>query len=377
MLLSAVSLLAAFQFSAAAQSSPLPRRVNMIFIVADGLAADDLSCYGQTQFQTPHLDELAAGGIRFTRYVAGSVAAEPARAALMTGKMTSSLPDAEFSLTSQDRTIAEILKSSGYNTFLVGEWNLGDENSAGAPWRQGFNEFAGYFDAWDAQKGYPNYLWKYDERFNLAEKQSTVFNGREMIYDNTGGRKAQYVPDSFFQWAFTYARNHKPDQFNHHRPFFIVMNETVPGNGNHEVPTDAPFSEEPWPQAEKNRAASIAVLDNDIGKLLVDLNAIGESSNTMIFFTSDTVPRKGGGTDPKFFQENAGPDDLHVPLIVYWPGAVPAGKVSDVKCTARDILPTVAAFALAQPPEKVDGTSLVPFIFGRGAKRDSTNTIEK
>jgi arylsulfatase A-like enzyme len=371
--LSAVSLLAVFQFSAAAQSHPLPRRVNIVLIVADGLAADDLSCYGQTQFQTPHLDELAAGGVRFTNYFAGSVAGEPARAALMTGKNVSPLPDAEISLTPHDLTIAEILKNSGYNTFLAGEWNLGDENSAGAPWRQGFNEFAGYFDAWDAQNSFPDYLWKYDVTFSLAENQSKVFNGREMIYDNTGGRKQEYVPDAFFQWTFNYAQNHKPDQFNHHRPFFITLDETIPGNGDHAVPTDAPFSEESWPQAEKNRAAGIARLDNDIGKLLIDLKDAGVSSNTVIFFTSDTVPKKGGGIDPNFFQENSGSDDLRVPLIVYWPGAVPAGEVSGAPCSARDVLPTVAAFALVQPPKKINGTSLVPFILGQQARRGATN----
>jgi arylsulfatase A-like enzyme len=349
----------------------LPRRVNIILIVADGLAADDLSCYGQTQFQTPHLDQLAAGGIRFTNYVAGGVAAGPARGALMTGKDTSRLPNAEFALTAHDVTIAEMLKSSGYSTLLVGEWNLGDENSAGAPWRQGFNEFAGYFDPSDAQNVYAGYLWKYDEKFDLAENRSVVFNGREMLYDNTAGKQQEYVPDSFIKWTANYVRNHMPDKYNHYRPFFITLDETVPGNGNREVPTDAPFSEESWPQAEKNRAATIARLDDDIGKLLNELNEVGESSNTVIFLTSDTVPKKGGGVDPNFFQENSGPDDLHVPLIVYWPGAIPAGVVSGVPCSASDVLPTVAAFALAQPPEKIDGTSLVPAIFSREARRGS------
>jgi arylsulfatase A len=375
-LVSAVSVLAAFQFSAVAQSHPLPRRVNMILIVADGLAAGDLSCYGQAQFQTPHLDQLAAGGIRFSNYLAGGLASGPARAALMTGKDNSYLPDAGFSLTSHDLTVAEILKSSGYNTFLAGEWNLGDESSAGAPWRQGFNEFAGYFDAADAQNVYADYLWKYDETFDLEENRSKIFNGREMIYYNTAGKKQQYVPDSFFKWTLNYAKNHKPDQFNHHRPFFITVDETIPGNGYREVPTDAPFSDEPWPQAEKNRVAAIARLDNDIGRLLNGLKDLGESSNTVIFFTSDTVPKRGGGVDPKFFQENSGPDDLRVPLIVYWPGAIPAGEVSGVRCSAKDVLPTVAAFALAQPPEKIGGTSLLPIIFGREGS-DSDHPIQK
>jgi arylsulfatase A-like enzyme len=351
--------------------------VNIILIVADGLAAGDLSCYGQAQFQTPHLDQLAAGGIRFTNYIAGGTASGPARAALMTGKDTSYLPDAGFTLTSHDLTVAEILKSSGYNTFLVGEWNLGDENSVGAPWRQGFNEFAGYFDASDSQNIYPDYLWKYDETFDLQENRSKVFNGREMIYYNTGGKKQQYVPDSFFKWTLNYAQNHKPDEFNHHRPFFITLDETIPGNGYREVPTDAPFSDESWPQAEKNRAATIARLDNDIGRLLNELKDMGESSNTVIFFTSVSVPKKGGGTDPKFFQENSGPDDLRVPFIVYWPGAISAGEVSGVRCSAKDVLPTVSAFALAQPPKKINGKSLLPFIFGREARQDSDNTIRK
>jgi arylsulfatase A-like enzyme len=364
-LLSAVSLLAAFQFSAVAQSHPLPRRANIILIVADGLAAGDLSCYGQTQFQTTHLDQLAAGGIRFTNYLAGGSASAPARAALMTGKDTSRLSDADFALTSHDLTIAELLKSAGYNTLLVGEWNLGDENSAGAPWQQGFNEFAGYFDASDAENVYPDYLWKYDQTFDVRENRNTVFNGREMLYDNTDGKKGIYVPDTFFDWMNNYEKDNKQDEHNRHRPFFITLDETIPGNGNREVPTDAPFSEEPWPQAEKNRAATIERLDDNIGKLLDELKALGESSNTVIFFTSDTVPKKGGGVDPKFFQENSGPDDLRVPLIVYGPGTIPAGRVSGVSCTASDVFPTLAALALVRPQEKIDGTSLLPIIFGQ------------
>lgn len=364
-----LSAVAAVQCSVPAQARPLPRRLNIILVVADGLAAGDLSCYGQSQFQTPHLDELAAGGIRFTNYRAGGLTGAPARAALMLGLDTADRSDANFSLASRDVTIAELLKQSGYNTCLIGGWELGDENSPGAPWRQGFSEFAGYFDPADAQNVYPDYVWKYDERFNPAGNGRKVFNGREMLYDNTGGKKQEYVPDSFVKWTINYATNHKPDRSNDYRPFFIAVDETIPGNGDREVPTDAPFSEEPWPQPERNRAATIARLDDDIGRLLSQLQGTGESSNTVIFFTSDTAPEKGGGVDPKFFHENSGPDDLRVPFIVYWPGGIPAGEVSGVRCSARDFLPTAAALALVPPPKTIDGTSLVPAIFGREARR--------
>ncbi|HEX3626925.1 MAG TPA: sulfatase-like hydrolase/transferase [Verrucomicrobiae bacterium] len=365
--LSALSVLAVFQLSATAE--PSPRRVNIILIVADGLGSGDLSCYGQTQFQTPHLDQLAAGGIRFTNYLAGGVAGPPARAALMLGKDTSRLPDAEFSLTSRDVTVAKLLENSGYSTCLIGEWNLGDQNSPGAPWRQGFKEFAGYFDPADARNVFPDYLWKYDETFNRAENRNDVFNGSETLYYNTGGKKGLYVPDELAQWTCNYAKKHEPDQFNQHQPFFITLDETIPGNGNREVPTDAPYSEEAWPQAEKNRAATITRLDNDIGRILDELKKIGQTTNTVVFLTSDTVPKKGGGVDPKFFHENAGTNDLHVPFIMYCPGTIPAGKVSGAPCSASDFLPTAAALALTQPPKETDGTSLLPLVFGPEGKQ--------
>jgi arylsulfatase A-like enzyme len=363
-------LLAAFGLSATAQRSlhPMPRRANIILIVADGLAAGDLSCYGQTQFQTPNLDRLAAGGIRFTNYLAGGISTSAARAALMTGKNTSYLPDSDFTLTPNDITIAEILKNSGYHTGLIGEWDLGDQSSQGAPWLNGFQEFAGYFDPAAWQNVYPDYVWRYMPTFDLADQETNTFNGREMIYLNTGDKKGQYVPDSLMVWTINFTKNHAPNRNNRYRPFFLVVNETIPGNGYREVPTDAPYSEESWPQSEKNRAATIARFDDDIGELLDHLNQEGQASNTVIFVTSDTVPKKGGGVDPQFFHENSSADDLHVPLIVYWPGKIPAGQVSGIECSAKDFLPTAAAVALIKPLNKVDGVSLMPALLGRSVK---------
>ena len=363
-------VLAAFGPSALAQRSlhPIPRRANIILIVADGLAASDLSCYGQTQFQTPNLDRLAAGGIRFTNYLAGGVSGSAASAALLTGKNTSHLPDASFTLTPNDVTIAEILHDSGYHTGLIGKWDLGDQNSQGAPWLCGFQEFAGYFNPADLQNVYPDYVWRYMPTFDPADQETKAFNGSEMLYQNTGNKKGQYVPDSFMVWTITFTKNNAPILHNHYRPFFLVVNETIPGNGTREVPTDAPYSEESWPQPEKNRAATIGRLDDDIGELLDHLNQEGQASNTVIFVTSDTVPQKGGGVDPKFFHENSSPDDLRVPMIVSWPGKIPAGQVSGIDCSAKDFLPTAAAIAFVKPTGNIDGVSLAPALFGQNSK---------
>ncbi len=293
-LLSCLALvLMATALGAAGQSShPLPRRPNIILIVANGLSAGDLSCYGQTLFQTPNLDKLAAGGIRFTHYSAGSQAGSPARAALMTGKDIS-IGTNDVTLVPSDITIAELLKSSGYFTSLIGEWDLGGEGSSGAPWFKGFNEFAGYFTSSDAADPYSQSMWRYE--CDPIHNDLQVYNGTEPIYANAGGQKVQYTADFLTSLAMAFTGKHQPMWFDHYRPFFLMLSCPIPGNGNRAVPTDAPFSEEPWPQAQKNRAAMISRLDNNIGQLLQQLDKIGQTTNTVIFFTSDTVPKKPEG----------------------------------------------------------------------------------
>ena len=356
----------------------MPRRPSIILIVADGLGYGDLSCYGQTKFQTPNLDRLAAGGIRFTSYYAGDAVSSPSRAALMLGKDSGHLKqraDVDVPLTADDITVAQVLKQSGYHTGLIGEWDLGGDGTSGAPWNKGFDEFAGYFDSADAENYYADYIWRHDP--------TTGFHGREMLYPNTGEKKGQYLPDLFTTAAINFVKNNQPDRVNRYRPFFLLVNYTTlrantaekarTGNGM-QVPTDAPFSGESWPQPEKNKAAMIARLDSYIGQLLEQLQKLGMTNNTVIFFTSDTGPQTNGGVGPKFFQ-SAGPfrgsrgdlydGGLRVPMIAHWPGKIPAGQVSDFPCAAWDFLPTATDIALIQSPTNNDGISILTTLFGQ------------
>ena len=357
---------------------PMPRRANIVLIVADGLGYGDLSCYGQTKLQTPNLDRLAAGGIRFTSYYAGDAVSSPSRAALMLGKDSGHLKqraDVAVPLTADDITVAQVLQQSGYHTGLIGEWDLGGDGTSGAPWNKGFDEFAGYFDSADAENYYADYIWRHDP--------TTGFHGREMLYPNTGEKKGQYLPDLFTTAAINFVKNNQPDRVNRYRPFFLLVNYTTlrantaekarTGNGM-QVPTDAPFSGESWPQPEKNKAAMIARLDGYIGQLLEQLQKLGLTNNTVIFFTSDTGPQTNGGVGPKFFQ-SAGPfrgirgdlydGGLRVPMIAHWPGKIPAGQVSDFPCAAWDFLPTATDIALIQSPTNIDGISILPALFNQ------------
>jgi arylsulfatase A-like enzyme len=139
-----------------------PPRPNIVFILADDLGYGDLGCYGQKEIRTPHLDRLAAEGMRFTQCYAGSTVCAPSRCALMTGRHTGhgTIRDnyPRVPLRPDDVTAAEALRSAGYATGLIGKWGLGEPGTTGIPNRQGFDYFFGYLDQLHAHNYYPDYL---------------------------------------------------------------------------------------------------------------------------------------------------------------------------------------------------------------------------
>ena len=358
--------------NAAAQA--MPRRDSIIFIQVDGLGYGDLSCYGQTKFQTPNLDKLAGGGIRFTNYSIAE-AASPTHAALMLGKNPAHVrqrADVDIPLATNEVTVAQILKKAGYHTGLIGEWNLGDENSSGAPWKKGFDEFAGYLGYGDSKHFYDDYIWRSDPDFSYDESYHDPINGhwrawdktkgpsipgKETIYVNSRG-KNQYIPDLFTKAALHFVRNNLPDPLNQYQPFFLLLNYNIP-NAKIQVPSDAPFSEEGWPPAEKNRAALILRIDGYIGQLREQLDKVGMTNNVAVFFFSGSVPKKSAETDPNFFHSNISTNDFRTPMLICWPGGIPAGKISGVKCSPEDFLPTAAEIARAHSPTNIDGASII------------------
>jgi arylsulfatase A-like enzyme len=363
---------------------PAPRRPSIILILADDLGYGDLGCYGQTKFGTPTLDRLAREGIRFTSFYAGSTVCMPSRAALMLGKHTGHLNlrgnVPHGTLLAGEVTVAEVLQRAGYRTCLIGKWGLSDEGLPGVPQKKGFDEFVGYLNNVHAHDYYSDYLWRYDPP-NAA--RPTPFDGRMEFPQNQVGKKGLYIPDLCTTAALNFVRNNKPDRFNHFRPFFLCLNYTIPHANNEaarknsegmEVPTDAPYSSEPWPQPEKNKAAMISRMDGDIGRLLAKLKELKIEDNTVVFFTSDNGPHKEGGVDPKFFQ-SSGPfrghkrdltdGGIRVPMIVRWPARIKAGQESDFVWAFWDFLPTAAAIARTTPPENLDGISVLPLLLGQ------------
>jgi len=335
---------------------------NIIFILADDLGYGDLGCYGQTRIKTPNIDRLAAEGLRFTKCYAGTTVCAPSRACLMTGLHTGHVRirgNAAVPLQAEDVTVAEVLKRAGYTNGVVGKWGLGLADTPGTPNKKGFDEWFVYLSQTHAHDYYPTQLYRNDLLFTLQP--------------NLDGKKGQYSHDLFTTVALNFVRVNK------YNPFFLYLAYTLPHAQNElksqgmPVPSDAPYSKEDWPQMEKNKAAMITRLDDDVGKLMQKLKELKIDDNTIVFFASDNGPHNEGGVKAEFFN-SSGPlrgikrdmyeGGISVPMIARWPGKIKAGAVSEQVWAFWDFLPTAAEIAGVKPPEGIDGISMLPTLLG-------------
>jgi arylsulfatase A-like enzyme len=373
------ALLLAF-LAAAGTSAPLSgeppqgRKPNIVFIHADDLGYGDLSCYGQKKFQTPHIDRLAAEGIRFTQYYAGSTVCAPSRYALMCGFHMGHAwirGNGDFPLRDEDVTVGEILKPAGYATGVIGKWGLGREGTAGLPSRQGFDEHFGFLVHQHPHRQYTDHLFRDAERVPVDPQA--------------------WANDLLADAALEFVRKHRS------RPFFLYWAVTVP-HAEIQVPDDelekfrGQFPETPFVNRSADGhpsrgyrsqatpraafAAMITRMDRHVGRLMELLKELEIDGDTIVFFSSDNGPHKEGGADPAFFA-SAGPlrgikrdlyeGGIRVPMIVRWPGKIPAGAVSDHVWTHWDFLPTAAELAGTRAPAGIDGLSMAPALFGKPA----------
>jgi arylsulfatase A-like enzyme len=257
----------------------------------------------------------------------------------------------------RDITVAEVLKSAGYSTGIIGKWGLGEPDTTGIPNRQGFDYWFGYLNQTHAHNYYPDYLWRNQKQVEI--KQGT------------------YSHDLFTEDAITFIRQ------NRRGPFFLYLAYTIPHANNElrekgmQVPDDEPYSAERWPLPEKNKAAMITRMDRDIGRLLLVLKELGIDNDTVLFFSSDNGPHKEGGVKPEFFKSagemRGAKRDLYeggirVPMIVRWPGRIAPNQVSKQVWASWDFLPTAAALAGASSPKGIDGISMLPALLGEAQK---------
>ena len=375
-----------FQCKNSKEKESLP---NVIFILADDLGYGDLSCYGQTKFSTPNIDQLAKGGLVFTQHYAGSTVCAPSRSALLTGLHTGHTfirgnkevdPEGQYPLPDSAYTMAEMFKAKGYATGIFGKWGLGFPSSSGDPLKQGFEVFMGYNCQRLAHNYYPPYLWHNDERITIA--------------DNEGAKNGVYAPELIQKYALEFIEANKS------RPFFLYLPSVLPHaelaapdnymtklRGKFEQgmayngvqPSDknyktGGYSSQPEPRTAF--AAMINVLDDQVGELVKKLKDLNVYDNTIIVFTSDNGPHREGGADPDFFNSNGTlrgykrdlyEGGIRVPLIVHWPAKVKPGKTDHVSAF-WDFVPTFSQLTNAAPLT-TDGISFAPTLLGLEAQQ--------
>jgi uncharacterized sulfatase len=381
----AVCIAAWVAASNATAAAPQP---NIIFILADDLGYGDLGCYGQKKIQTPCLDRMAAEGMRFTQFYAGSTVCAPSRCVLMTGQHTGHCwvrgnagkdnPQGQI-LRAQDVTVSKVLRDASYATALIGKWGLGEPDTSGLPRRQGFDYFFGYLSQFHAHNYYPAFLWRNEERVPLKNEvpPGNLGFGYTEFGQGWATKRVEYSHDLFAADALRWVEQ------NRNKPFFLYLAVTTPhannegtrGTGNgQEVPDYGIYKDKDWTEPNKGQAAMITRMDRDIGRLLAKLKQLGLDERTLVLFSSDNGPHKEGGNDPEFFDPN-GPlrgmkrdlyeGGIRVPALARWPGRIQAGVVSDHIGYFGDFMATAAELAGVEPPPNCDSISFAPTLLGQ------------
>lgn len=366
----------------ATSDKPKPRRPpNILLVIADDLGYAEVGCYGQRTIRTPHIDELSRRGVRFVEAYSGSCVCAPSRCTLLTGRHTGHCeirdnkelaPTGQQPLGPDALTLAQMLRSQGYATGVIGKWGLGPPGSTGDPSRQGFDHFFGYLCQRHAHNHCPAYLYRNAERVELAGNKDRWESG-VVIPGST------YAPDLFRDEAVRFIDEHRD------RPFFLLFATPVP-HAAIQVPDDslaplvgtipdAPYDgskgylKHPTPRA--GYAAMVTRMDDDFGQILRRLRELGLEQDTIVIFTSDNGPTFNGGTDSTYFESTAGlrglkcqlyEGGIRVPLIIAWPERIRVG-VSHGVTANWDLFPTLihlAGLDASRLPETLDGIDLTP-----------------
>ncbi len=362
---------AAPELQARAEPPPATPRPNIVLINADDLGWGDVGFNGRTDWKTPELDALAAGGTIFRRFYAAAAVCCPSRAAMLTGKYTihcgvtgnnDDLPDSET-------TIAEALKSLGYVTALAGKWHHGKPPKGSKtyihPMDQGFDEFFGFTDATEAHQKYPKKLWNGRSEEPVSGYADDLFADRAIAF--LRGRAGTKQP-FFLYLAFT----------NSHFAIEAPADEIAAYNGKFaETDPQKPFN--------ATYAAMIARLDKNVGKVKRTLDELNLSRDTLIVFTSDQgATFEVGNRGASVYHDSNRPfrgqkrtvweGGVRVPSFALWPGRIPAGSSNDEVMHAIDLLPTfvAAAGSTVKTDWKVDGVNLWPVWLGTERAPDRT-----
>ncbi len=362
------------------------QKPNIILIMADDLGWKELGCYGQKKIKTPHIDLLAAEGMRFTQFYSGSAVCAPSRCNLMTGmhgghayirdngEIKSNIPDrfgGQTPMLDTVPSIARTLQKRGYTTGCFGKWGLGGQRTTGDPLNQGFDSFYGYNCQRNAHNLYPKYL-EDNNAIHELKRNTRSRNGK------------QYAPQLIADRLMGFIRENKD------KPFFIYYPTVLPHlplqvpEGDLAKYTKLKWKEAPYKAGSYQShdtpkacyAAMISFMDSQVGRLMALLKELELDENTLVVFTSDNgTSHLKNQVDYTFF-DSVGPlrglkgelyeGGIRVPMVVRWPKRIKPGTTSDLPAAHYDLPATLAEIAGTTFDSRSDGISIIPTLLGNG-----------
>jgi len=323
---------------------------NVLILYADDLGYGELGCYGAKEVPTPHIDSIAANGVRLTSGYVSAPLCSPSRAGLMTGRYQqrfgheNNAMAAGGGLPLTETTLAQRMKALGYATMVVGKWHLGGDPQY-LPTARGFDDFYGVTrnpGSFFAPEGF------------IDSRVSTEVHS---VTD-----KDFYTTDAFAAQAADWIEKHKD------APWFLYL----PFNAVH-APHQAT---EKYLQRfahisdteRRNFDGMLSAMDDAVGVLLGKLRSLKLEENTIIFFISDngSPDKRGGNGVLRGSKATCWEGGTRVPWMVQWKGKLPSGKVEDRAVIQLDVMPTCVAAAggAVEPAWKLDGVNLLPFLTG-------------
>ncbi len=367
LLITALLVAAMFSDLAAQPDVRSKAKPSVVLILMDDLGYGDIGSYGVKDARTPNLDRLAREGIRFTDAYANGPNCSPTRAGLISGQyqqrygiewpLGAAPEDTARGLPATGETLPALLKKNGYATGLIGKWHLGFKQEFG-PNAHGFDEFFGFMSG---AIGY------YSHRRG---------GGTPDLYENTKPVEVPgYLTDEITRRAVRFVESHSTEPFflevaynAVHWPFEVP---DLPANSHHDVPQpavagDLRLYQGPTvgtPATRRDYVRMLERADEGVGQILAMLDRRGLTSNTMVIFTNDNggewLSRNAPLRNRKSTLWEGG---LRVPLIIRWPGHLPANKTSAQVAITMDLTATVLAATNASLPttHKLDGINLLP-----------------
>ena len=342
-------------------STVFARQPNVVLILADDLGYADLGCFGSTTIKTPHLDKLAAEGVKGTSFYVSQAVCSASRASLMTGCYANRVGmqgalnhTSNEGLNPAEWTLPEMLKEKGYATAAFGKWHLGTRMLF-HPMKNGFDEFLGIPYSNDNSKYHPS----------LAKEMPPLplYDGLKVI--ETDPDQSRFT-ERFTQRAVAFIEKHKAE------PFFLYVPHVMP-----HVPI---FASEKWrgKSGAGLYADVVQELDDSVGQIVDAVSRCGLEKDTLILFFSDNGPflsygNHAGSAKPlregKLTSFEGG---VRVPFIARWSGHLPAGRECAEPMMEIDLLPTIAALLSGRLSDnKIDGKNILPVLEGGASPHEA------